>query len=153
MVPNELPTNTVLGVTAILITDYSSIFFDFLATGRPVVFYTPDAAAFAGTRGTYFGAEELPGPVHHTLDQVAASVYAYAAGTIPDDAAATAGADDHGVGVLRKQLAFPDCTHDGVVHTKVQGTRPDDASFRYPRVSSSSNSTPSPSAIRLTKLK
>ncbi len=88
MVPNEIPANIVLGVTDILITDYSSIFFDFLATGRPVVFYTPDAAGFADTRGTYFGEEDLPGPVHRTLDQVAASVNAYAAGGAPDAAVA-----------------------------------------------------------------
>lgn len=71
LVPNSLPTNVTLGVCAGLITDYSSIFFDYLATGRPIVFFTPDAAEYAETRGTYFAPEELPGPV--TEDAVTAA--------------------------------------------------------------------------------
>ncbi|WP_020077172.1 glycosyltransferase [Cryocola sp. 340MFSha3.1] len=63
LVPNEIPTNLVLGATDILISDYSSIFFDFLQTGRPIVFFTPDLADYAGTRGLYFEPEEWPGPV------------------------------------------------------------------------------------------
>ena len=35
LVPNDVPANVVLGVTDLLVTDYSSIFFDFLSTGRP----------------------------------------------------------------------------------------------------------------------
>ncbi|WP_460521317.1 CDP-glycerol glycerophosphotransferase family protein [Humibacter antri] len=63
LAPNSLPTNVILGVCDGLITDYSSIFFDYLATGRPIVFYTPGADEYAQTRGTYFPPEELPGPV------------------------------------------------------------------------------------------
>ena len=63
LAPNSLPTNVILGVCEGLITDYSSIFFDYLATGKPIVFYTPDAAEYTETRGTYFPPEELPGPV------------------------------------------------------------------------------------------
>jgi CDP-glycerol glycerophosphotransferase len=63
LVPNEIPTNVTLGISAALVTDYSSIFFDYLATGRPIVFYTPDADDYEEGRGTYFAPEELPGPV------------------------------------------------------------------------------------------
>ena len=63
LVPNEIPTNLVLGATDILVSDYSSIFFDFLRTGRPILFFTPDLADYAGTRGLYFEPEEWPGPV------------------------------------------------------------------------------------------
>ncbi|MGA0566490.1 CDP-glycerol glycerophosphotransferase family protein [Rathayibacter sp. KR2-224] len=63
LAPNSLPTNAILGVCDGLVTDYSSIFFDYLATGKPIVFYTPDAPAYAETRGTYFAPDELPGPV------------------------------------------------------------------------------------------
>jgi CDP-glycerol glycerophosphotransferase (TagB/SpsB family)/glycosyltransferase involved in cell wall biosynthesis len=64
LVPNEIPTNRVLGATDILVTDYSSIFFDFLQTGRPILFFTPDLADYAGSRGLYFEPDEWPGPVH-----------------------------------------------------------------------------------------
>lgn len=62
LVPNTIPTNVMLGASAALITDYSSIFFDYLATGRPVVFFTPDAEGYTDTRGTYMPLDELPGP-------------------------------------------------------------------------------------------
>lgn len=42
LVPNEIPTNLILSVSSTLITDYSSIYFDFLTTGRPILFYSPD---------------------------------------------------------------------------------------------------------------
>jgi len=74
LVPNDIPTNTVLGLSDILITDYSSIFFDFLASDRPIVFYTPDASAYSDTRGTYLAAQELPGASCATLDELAAAV-------------------------------------------------------------------------------
>jgi CDP-glycerol glycerophosphotransferase len=79
LVSNEIPTNTVLGVTDILVTDYSSIFFDFLSTKRPIVFYTTDASHYATSRGTYFALGELPGPVCSTLEQVAAGIRSFAA--------------------------------------------------------------------------
>ncbi|WP_344779455.1 glycosyltransferase [Microbacterium kribbense] len=63
LVPNTLPTNVILGASDALITDYSSIFFDYLATGRPIAFFTPDADAYAHGRGTYLPLDQLPGPV------------------------------------------------------------------------------------------
>ncbi len=63
LVPNTIPTNAVLGLADGLITDYSSIFFDYLATGRPIGFFTPDADEYGESRGTYFPLDELPGPV------------------------------------------------------------------------------------------
>ena len=74
LVPNDLPTNVVLGLAGILVTDYSSIFFDFLATGRPIVFFTPDLADFEQDRGLYLAPGELPGPVCRTTAEVAAVV-------------------------------------------------------------------------------
>ena len=76
LVPNDVPTNVVLGLTSILVTDYSSIFFDFLASDRPIVFYTPDADDYSTGRGTYFAPDELPGPVTGDLTAVASIILA-----------------------------------------------------------------------------
>jgi CDP-glycerol glycerophosphotransferase (TagB/SpsB family)/glycosyltransferase involved in cell wall biosynthesis len=74
LIPNDLPTNVALGLADVLITDYSSIFVDFLGTGRPVVFYTPDRDDYARERGTYFDEEGLPGVVATTVPQLAAAI-------------------------------------------------------------------------------
>lgn len=63
LVPNEIPTNVVLGLTSILVTDYSSIAYDFLATGRPVLYFIPDLEKYEGSRGLYVAPEDWPGPL------------------------------------------------------------------------------------------
>ncbi|MBS1675565.1 MAG: CDP-glycerol glycerophosphotransferase family protein [Actinobacteria bacterium] len=63
LAPNTIPTNVLLGAAAGLVTDYSSIFFDYLATGRPIAFFTPDAELYSTGRGTYMPLDTLPGPV------------------------------------------------------------------------------------------
>lgn len=68
IVPNDVPTNVVLGASAVLITDYSSIFYDFLALGRPVLFYVPDLEDYRGYRDLYAEPEEFAGPVVETLE-------------------------------------------------------------------------------------
>lgn len=51
-------------IADILITDYSSVFFDFANTGRPMIFYMYDREAYADDiRGFYISLDELPGPV------------------------------------------------------------------------------------------
>lgn len=74
LVPNEIPANAVLAVTDALITDYSSIFFDYLQSGRPVVFSAPDIEDYTSTRGLYFEPETWPGPVCATVGEVAEAV-------------------------------------------------------------------------------
>ncbi|MDQ4213820.1 glycosyltransferase [Microbacterium capsulatum] len=64
LAPNTIPTNVLLGIADGLVTDYSSIFFDYLATGRPIAFFTPDAELYSSGRGTYMPLDTLPGPVH-----------------------------------------------------------------------------------------
>jgi CDP-glycerol glycerophosphotransferase (TagB/SpsB family)/glycosyltransferase involved in cell wall biosynthesis len=71
LVPNAIPTNAVLGVTDVLVTDYSSVFFDFLVSGRPVVFYATDQEDYADTRGLYMTPDELPGPISRHVPELA----------------------------------------------------------------------------------
>jgi len=57
----------------LLITDYSSMMFDYSVTGRPMVFYTPDIEEYTDpkVRGAYFDLEEVaPGPVVRTVPEV-----------------------------------------------------------------------------------
>ena len=70
LVSNDMPANVMLGLTDILVTDYSSIFFDFLPLHRPLVFFTPDDVDYSASRGLYFALDELPGPVAHTISEV-----------------------------------------------------------------------------------
>jgi CDP-glycerol glycerophosphotransferase (TagB/SpsB family)/glycosyltransferase involved in cell wall biosynthesis len=74
LVPNSLPTNVVLGLTDLLVTDYSSIFFDALSSGIPVVHYVPDLEEYRSSRGLYLPEDQLPGPVCVTRDELVAHV-------------------------------------------------------------------------------
>lgn len=71
VIPATFDANAVLAVTDVLISDYSSIFFDFLQTGRPILFYLPDLAQYAKARGLYMTPDELPGPVFETPEALA----------------------------------------------------------------------------------
>lgn len=63
VVPDDIATNDLLAVVDVLITDYSSIFFDFMATGRPIVYFAHDLDEYSSERGLYFDLETLPGRV------------------------------------------------------------------------------------------
>lgn len=45
-----------------LLTDYSSVMFDFMVTGKPCFLYAKDLAAYRNDRNFYYGIEELPYP-------------------------------------------------------------------------------------------
>lgn len=47
----EVDTCALLAVVDVLVTDYSSIFFDFIARPRPVLYYIPDVAAYESVQG------------------------------------------------------------------------------------------------------
>jgi CDP-glycerol glycerophosphotransferase len=74
LVPNTMPTNSVLAFTDVLVTDYSSIFFDFLAGGRPVLFLAPDINDYADYRGLYLEPQQWPGPVVATISDLATEI-------------------------------------------------------------------------------
>lgn len=61
--PTNVNTNELLAVVDLLITDYSSIFFDFLVTGKPVVHYFYDYEEYESERGLTLPPEDLPGLV------------------------------------------------------------------------------------------
>lgn len=63
-------------VSDILITDYSSVFFDYAGLKRPMLFFTYDIAKYRDTlRGFYFDIEkEVPGPLLFTTDEIIDSI-------------------------------------------------------------------------------
>ncbi|WP_298748899.1 CDP-glycerol glycerophosphotransferase family protein [uncultured Serinicoccus sp.] len=61
-----------------MITDYSSVMFDFSVTRRPMIFYVPDLDEYRDdVRGVYFDlAEQAPGPVVSTQEAVVEAIRA-----------------------------------------------------------------------------
>lgn len=58
-------------ISDILITDYSSVMFDYALLKRPIILYCYDLDEYVTRRGTYFDLNEVsPGPVCKTLDEV-----------------------------------------------------------------------------------
>ncbi len=73
-IPFMIDTDELLSVTEILISDYSSIFFDFLSTGRPILFYVPDLDEYVDNRGINIPMEDMPGPVTRESEDIAAYI-------------------------------------------------------------------------------
>ncbi len=63
LVPDFVDTNDLLSSIDILVTDYSSIFFDFLVTDKPILFYVWDYDNYNEERGRSLADDELPGPI------------------------------------------------------------------------------------------
>ncbi len=59
--PSDIDTNTLLSIIDILVTDYSSICFDFMVLRRPIIYYTYDKETYEKERGLYFPIENLGG--------------------------------------------------------------------------------------------
>ncbi len=56
----DIPSEKLFCVTDILITDYSSILFDYMAYGKPFLFFAPDLADFDKSRGFYVPYDSFP---------------------------------------------------------------------------------------------
>ncbi|MFG2926440.1 CDP-glycerol:glycerophosphate glycerophosphotransferase [Streptomyces sp. NPDC048305] len=60
-----------LELADVLVTDYSSIMFDFALLDRPVVLFAPDLDTYSAERGSYFDLrEKSPGPVTATEEEL-----------------------------------------------------------------------------------
>ncbi|UXR78202.1 MULTISPECIES: glycosyltransferase [unclassified Staphylococcus] len=77
MVPNWVDTNELLCAVDTLITDYSSLFFDYLPLQRPIYFYMPDKEEYEETRGFYLDIEGLPGSKAYTLNELMDNIDKY----------------------------------------------------------------------------
>lgn len=70
-VPDFIDTNKLLAAIDVLITDYSSIYFEFMCLRRPILFFVYDREEYESTRGLYFSLDtEVPGPLCYTAEEV-----------------------------------------------------------------------------------
>ncbi|RZI00885.1 glycosyltransferase [Staphylococcus condimenti] len=74
LVPDSFDTNELLSVIDLLVTDYSSIFFDYLITDKPIIFYSPDYEDYKNDRGFYIKPDALPGPSVFNTDDLIETV-------------------------------------------------------------------------------
>lgn len=71
--------NELMLVSDILVTDYSSVIYEFALLGRPIAFLAPDDGAYDEERGFYFDfRREAPGPIVDTTEELAALIRANA---------------------------------------------------------------------------
>ena len=58
-------------ISDVLITDYSSVFFDYSILKRPIIYYMYDLESYGNViRGFYISLDDLPGPIVQTEEEV-----------------------------------------------------------------------------------
>ncbi len=58
--PSDVDSYRLLAASDGLITDYSSVFFDYLASRKNIILYVPDLEDYEQRRGTYLNVRDLP---------------------------------------------------------------------------------------------
>jgi CDP-glycerol glycerophosphotransferase len=67
--------NELYAISDLLITDYSSVFFDYANLKRPMIFYMYDLDEYQNdVRDFYLDLDELPGPIVKTQDELAEEI-------------------------------------------------------------------------------
>lgn len=68
--PSKYETYDFLNAADILITDYSSVFFDYANTGKKIILFPYDKEDYLATRGIYIDFEKLPFPNVYNTDEL-----------------------------------------------------------------------------------
>ena len=68
--PSEYEYYQILNTADALITDYSSVFYDYANTGRKIILFTYDKEEYFRDRGVYVNIDDLPFPKVETVDQL-----------------------------------------------------------------------------------
>jgi len=87
LAPQRIDTCDLLSIVDVLVTDYSSILFDFIPSGRPIIYYAYDLEDYARGRGFYFDMSELPGALCKEMSEVRAAIAQGLGKSVKDDAA------------------------------------------------------------------
>lgn len=69
-VPAEYETYDFLNAADVLVTDYSSVFFDYACSGRKIVLFTYDREEYLNDRGMYLDMDDLPFPQVYGVDDL-----------------------------------------------------------------------------------
>ncbi|MGN0613044.1 MAG: CDP-glycerol glycerophosphotransferase family protein [Porcipelethomonas sp.] len=64
----------ILNMADTLVTDYSSVFYDFANSGRKIILYTYDKEEYFRTRGVYVSLDEFPFPQAATVDELVKAI-------------------------------------------------------------------------------
>ncbi len=67
---SPIPTEELLPVADVMITDYSSVMFDYLLYRKPIVLFAPDLDEYEGSRGFYIDYRQIPFPVSETEEEL-----------------------------------------------------------------------------------
>ncbi|MCD8073586.1 MAG: CDP-glycerol glycerophosphotransferase family protein [Lachnospiraceae bacterium] len=71
---SEIPTEELFPVADVLITDYSSVLFDYLLYRKPLVLFAPDLEEYERTRGFYIDYRSMPFPCARTREELGAAL-------------------------------------------------------------------------------
>ncbi|WP_104103991.1 CDP-glycerol glycerophosphotransferase family protein [Arthrobacter sp. 08Y14] len=101
IVPADIDTSDLLAAVDVLVTDYSSIAFDFMPTKRPIVYYTYDFDEYSEQRGLYLDESEMPGDFCRERSELASILESAVSGS-------TAGPREEYVAAVKKFAPFED---------------------------------------------
>lgn len=76
LAPRGIDTYELLAISDVLISDYSSLLFDFLATDRCVIAYVPDEEEYRMERGLYFSPRETTSWIARSPEDLTAMIAA-----------------------------------------------------------------------------
>lgn len=72
--PADVDTYTMLNAADCLITDFSSVFFDYANTGKKVILFAYDREEYPKARDLYFTLDEMPFPKAYNFEELAAEL-------------------------------------------------------------------------------
>lgn len=72
--PEEYETYDVLNAADVLITDYSSVLFDFANSGKKIILFAYDLEEYTADRGMYFPLCDMPFPIVDTPEKLLAEM-------------------------------------------------------------------------------
>ena len=70
----KMPTEKLLPVVNLLITDYSSVLFDYAIYKRPFILFCPDIDSYKKARGFYADPEKFPAPLARTATELETAI-------------------------------------------------------------------------------